>query len=71
LYFRAIFGDHRSISINPQDRVIFSANAIPGNELNYYGAIDELAKNKVKVLYPDLMPNLHQSGHAGEQPGAG
>lgn len=61
---RAIFGEHRSVRINPQDKVVFSADAIPGNQLNYFGAIDELAKNKVKVLYPDIMPNLHQSGHA-------
>ncbi len=61
---RAIFGEHRSVRINPQDKVVFSADAIPGNQLNYFGAIDELAKNKVKVLYPDIMPNLPQSGHA-------
>ena len=62
---RAIFGEHRSIQINPQDKVVFSADAIPGNELNYFGAIDELANNGIKVIYPDIMPNLHQSGHAG------
>ena len=62
---RAIFGEHRSIRINPQDRVVFSADAIPGNQLNYFGAIDELARNKVQVLYPAIMPDLHQSGHAG------
>lgn len=62
---RAVYGEHRAIRINPQDRVVFSANAIPGNQLNYYGAIDELAKNQVEVIYPDIMPNLHQSGHAG------
>lgn len=64
---RAIFGEHRSISINPEDKVVFSANAIPGNELNYYGAIDELAKNKIDVVYPDIRPNLHQSGHGGAE----
>ena len=62
---RAIFGEHRSVRINPQDKVVFSAHAIPGNELNYYGAIDELASNNVEVIYPDIKPNLHQSGHAG------
>ena len=61
---RAIFGEHRAVQINSHDRVVFSADAIPGNELNYFGAIDELAKNEVKVLYPDIMPDLHQSGHA-------
>jgi ribonuclease J len=62
---RAVFGEHRSVRINPSDKVVFSANAIPGNELNYYGAIDELASNSVEVIYPDIKPNLHQSGHAG------
>ena len=61
---RAIFGDHRSIRINPHDLVVFSAGPIPGNELNYFGAIDELSRNEVRVLYPAIMPNLHQSGHA-------
>jgi len=61
---RAIFGDHRLIRINPHDLVVFSAGPIPGNELNYFGAIDELSRNRVRVLYPAIMPNLHQSGHA-------
>ncbi|MBU0576258.1 ribonuclease J [Patescibacteria group bacterium] len=61
---RAIFGEHRSIRINPHDLVVFSAGPIPGNELNYFGAIDELSRNQVRVLYPAVMPNLHQSGHA-------
>jgi ribonuclease J len=61
---RAVYGEHRVIQIKPADVVVFSADAIPGNELNYFGAIDELAKNGVRVLYPDIIPNLHQSGHA-------
>ncbi len=61
---RAIFGEHHVLSVKPDDKVVFSANVIPGNELNYYGAIDELAKNKIEVIYPDLVPDLHQSGHA-------
>lgn len=61
---RAIYGEHRMIKITDDDTVIFSADAIPGNELNYFGAIDELARNRVHVLYPDVSPGLHQSGHA-------
>ncbi|PIR59761.1 MAG: hypothetical protein COU68_03870 [Candidatus Pacebacteria bacterium CG10_big_fil_rev_8_21_14_0_10_45_6] len=61
---RAIYGEHRMIKITDDDTVIFSADAIPGNELNYFGAIDELARNKVHVVYPDVLPGLHQSGHA-------
>jgi len=61
---RAVYGDHPVIQIRPQDKVIFSADAIPGNELNYFGAIDELCRNGISVVYPDISPNLHQSGHA-------
>lgn len=61
---RAVFGDHPMIQITPNDKVIFSADAIPGNEVNYFGAIDELARNGIEVYYPDVEPALHQSGHA-------
>jgi len=61
---RAVYGEHRILRIKKTDTVIFSANAIPGNELSYYGAIDELCRNKIHVVYPDVMPNLHKSGHA-------
>lgn len=61
---RAIYGDHPVIQIRPQDKVIFSADVIPGNELNFYGAIDELCRNGINVVYPDINPGLHQSGHA-------
>lgn len=61
---RAISGEHPVLQIKPTDTVIFSADAIPGNELAYYGAIDELASNGVHVVYPDINPGLHKSGHA-------
>lgn len=61
---RAIYGEHRILQITPQDTVVFSADAIPGNEVTFYGAIDELSRNNVHVVYPAIMPLLHQSGHA-------
>ena len=61
---RAIYGEHRMLQITGQDTVVFSADAIPGNELNYFGAIDELSRHQVHVLYPDILPGLHKSGHA-------
>lgn len=61
---RAIFGDHPVLRITPADKVIFSADVIPGNEQPFYGAIDELAKNKIDVVYPDIRHDLHVSGHA-------
>jgi len=62
---RAVYGEHRIIRINEDDKVVFSANVIPGNEIPFYAAIDELASNKIDVVYPDINPGLHQSGHAG------
>lgn len=62
---RAVYGEHRIIQITPEDKVIFSANVIPGNEINYYAAIDELSANKVDVVYPEINSGVHSSGHAG------
>ena len=62
---RAIYGEHPVLQIKKQDRVVFSSDAIPGNELPYFDAIDELCRNGVRVLYPDVVPDLHQSGHGG------
>lgn len=61
---RAAFGDHPTIQIKKQDKVIFSADVIPGNELPYYNAVNELASNDIDVVYPDILPAVHQSGHA-------
>jgi ribonuclease J len=61
---RAIFGEHPVLQIGQNDKVIFSADVIPGNEQPFYGAIDELAKNGIDVVYPDIRPDLHVSGHA-------
>lgn len=61
---RAVFGEHQLLSIGPDDSVIFSADAIPGSEHGFYHAVDELCRNRIHVVYPAIMPNLHQSGHA-------
>ena len=64
---RAIYGEHPVIHLTKADRVIFSANAIPGNEVTYYGAIDELFLTGIDTVYPAIDPGIHQSGHAGAQ----
>lgn len=66
---RAVYGEHRSVQITNRDMVIFAAGAIPGNEVPYYQAIDELCRNGVHVVYPAIVPDLHESGHgsAAEQ----
>ena len=61
---RAIYGEHKEVQIKAEDKVIFSADAIPGNELTYYGAIDTLCENKIETIYPAVVAGIHQSGHA-------
>ncbi|MBP7774375.1 ribonuclease J [Candidatus Woesebacteria bacterium] len=61
---RAIFGEHPVLQIKQADTVVFSADVIPGNELAYFAAIDELFRTGVHVQYPDIMPTIHSSGHA-------
>lgn len=61
---RAVYGEHQIIQITTKDKVVFSADVIPGNEVNYFAAIDELAANGIDVVYPDICPGIHQSGHA-------
>ncbi len=46
---RAVYGEHQFCRSKPRQSR-FSADAIPGNELNYFGAIDILCRNRVKVL---------------------
>ena len=64
---RAVFGEHSIIHINEQDKVVISADAIPGNEVPYYRAINELCRNQIEVIYPDIRANIHHTGHAGAQ----
>ena len=64
---RAISGTHPEIQIKKEDMVVFSADAIPGNELNYYAAIDDLYFNGVKTIYPTIDKMVHQSGHASAE----
>lgn len=64
---RAVSGEHQIVMIHQEDKVVFSADVIPGNEINFYGAIDELSKNGVRVIYPDIEEGIHHSGHAGTE----
>ncbi len=62
---RAVFGEHPLLSVGPKDKVVFATEPIPGNEMNVYGAIDELSRNRIDVIYSDVAKGLHVSGHAG------
>lgn len=60
------FGDHRKVSITPNDYVIISATPIPGNEKMVGNVVNALMKHKVEVIY-EKMYEVHVSGHACQE----
>jgi ribonuclease J len=63
---RMATGDHRWVSIQPEDTVIISANPIPGNEKLVAKTVDLLFKQGAEVIYERSL-GVHVSGHAAEE----
>ncbi len=61
---RIATGDHQTVNLDQGDKVIFSADPIPGNESNVYRLIDLLSRHGINVSYSDISSDLHVSGHA-------
>jgi ribonuclease J len=64
---RIAIGEHKQVTLDPGDKVIFSADPIPGNEANVYRMIDMLSRHKLTVSYSDISDDLHVSGHASAE----
>ncbi len=63
---RMASGEHRKVTITPNDLVIISANPIPGNEKYVAKVIDDLMKIGAEVVYSSL-EDIHVSGHACQE----
>ena len=61
--YRIAFDGHDKIKITPNDVVILSSSAIPGNEKLVGRIINALVKNGVRVVH-DSTEEIHVSGHA-------
>jgi ribonuclease J len=64
--FRMSIHEHRHIKIKPEDTVVLSAKAIPGNEGSVSGIINNLQKAGAEVAYQNY-DNIHVSGHAAQE----
>ncbi|MCT7648740.1 ribonuclease J [Aliarcobacter butzleri] len=64
--YRMAIHEHRHIKIKPEDQIILSSKAIPGNEGSVSEIINHLLKAGAKVAYQDF-PDIHVSGHAGQE----
>ena len=63
---RMASGEHRKLKVTPNDRVIISANPIPGNEKSISKVIDDLMQIGAEVIYSAL-EHVHVSGHACQE----
>ncbi len=63
---RIASGEHRQINVKPDDKIIISASAIPGNEKSVFRVVNELLKKGAKVVYGDI-EDIHVSGHARQE----
>jgi len=57
-------GDHQLVKVKPTDKIVISADPIPGNEQAVARVVDDLSQAGAKVAYSDLKDDLHVSGHA-------
>jgi ribonuclease J len=60
---RVAVDSHKHISIHPGDMVVLSSRIIPGNEKTIFRMIDHLSKRGADVMYGNMNPPLHVSGH--------
>lgn len=63
---RMAMGEHKQVSISPQDFIIISATPIPGNEKYVTRVVNELMKSGAQVVY-ERMYEVHVSGHACQE----
>ena len=60
-------GTHKQIKLRPDDIVVFSSSAIPGNASAIGNTINKLYLQGVKVFTNNSTANIHSSGHGNEE----
>ena len=63
---RISIDDHRHVRLGPDDTVVFSARAIPGNEKAIARTMSHIARRGATIITPD-MKHVHVSGHGSEE----
>lgn len=64
---RVANNEHSFVQVGIGDRVVFSSDAIPGNEQAVYRTIDQFLKIGADVVYSEVTDDLHVSGHAPQE----
>lgn len=55
--------EFKEIKLKSPDVVVFSADPIPGYEVFVYELVDTIVKKDIRVLYSEVSPDFHVSGH--------
>jgi ribonuclease J len=63
---RISIDDHRYVKLGPDDRVVLSARAIPGNEKAIARTMSHIARRGAETITPD-MKHVHVSGHGSAE----
>ncbi len=63
---RIAVANHRHVSVEPGDTVVFSARAIPGNEKTIDRVVNHLARRGADVV-TSATKHVHVSGHGSEE----
>jgi ribonuclease J len=63
---RIAINDHRFVHLAPEDVVVFSARAIPGNEKAVGRAMDHIARRGADIVF-DGQKHVHVSGHGSQE----
>ena len=63
---RIAIDDHRYVKLGPDDTVVFSARAIPGNEKAIARTMSHVARRRADVI-TDSMKHVHVSGHGSAE----
>ncbi len=63
---RIAINDHRHVKVGPEDTVVFSARAIPGNEKSIGQVMNHLARRGADVIYEGIK-HVHVSGHGSAE----
>jgi ribonuclease J len=63
---RIAIDDHRYVKIGPDDTVVLSARAIPGNEIAIGRVINHIARRGADVIHEGIK-HVHVSGHGSEE----
>jgi ribonuclease J len=63
---RIAIDDHRFVKLGPDDTVVMSARAIPGNEKAIGRVVNHIARRGADVIYEGIK-HVHVSGHGSEE----